>query len=66
MKDEKRDKKCRLCELHQEINADTLSPSDGLLENPKYSNVLMVSDHKRKNEYIFTINYCPMCGKKIK
>lgn len=57
---------CELCTLHNKISTDALSPSDGLVSNPKHSNVLMVSDYKSKGEYLLTINFCPMCGKRIK
>lgn len=32
---------------------------------PLSSETLMITDKKRNREYLFGINYCPICGKKV-
>lgn len=32
---------------------------------PFLSETLMITDRKRDREYLYSINYCPICGKKI-
>ena len=55
--------KCEYCENHRSIKTDTISPDKGFIENPEYSKVLTIKSDK--NEYIFSVNYCPFCGKKL-
>lgn len=55
--------KCRLCELHQSIETDCLSFTKGILAlfNPT-NNVMMINTPTE--EFLFSIRYCPYCGKK--
>lgn len=32
---------------------------------PFLSETLMITDRKRDREYLYGINYCPICGKEI-
>lgn len=58
--------KCNLCELNRELNTDILSPDDGIICIPKHSDVLMLVNSNKKEEYIMTVKYCLLCGKKIR
>ena len=55
--------KCECCEDHRSIKTDSISPDKSFIENPEHSKVLIIKNDK--NEYIFSVNYCPFCGKKL-
>ena len=57
-------KKCLICEKYHFIETDNLSYTKGKLQIPQYSSVLQISDEN--TEFLFTIKYCPYCGKKLK
>lgn len=57
-------KKCVLCQQLSKQETDSLSHTKGTMElsNPT-KNVLIISSDKE--ELLFSIKYCPMCGTKV-
>lgn len=55
---------CNFCERNQPIKiTDNINHYQFSL--PFLSKTLMITDRKRDREYLYGINYCPICGKKI-
>lgn len=58
-------KKCKVCEKYQSLKTDRGSWNDGVLQIPQYSNVLMIQNSATGEEYLFTVRFCPFCGKEL-
>lgn len=62
--DNTRKNKCNFCELEQPINIiDNMNQYCFSL--PLSSKTLVITDKKRKREYLYGINFCPICGKRL-
>ena len=59
-----KNKTCLLCQQLLSKEVDSLSPTKGTmaLSNPT-KNVLIISSDKE--ELLFSIKYCPMCGAEV-
>lgn len=59
--------KCKFCEEHKKIKADTTVYQNTMVYNPIHSNVIVIDtpDGQQKEEVLFSINFCPYCGKKL-
>lgn len=60
--------KCKFCEKHQNVYADTTVFQSVSLKQPEWSKVIIVDDpdcSQDKEEVIFSIKYCPYCGRRL-
>lgn len=55
---------CNFCGRNQPITI-TDNTNHYQFSLPFLSETLMITDRKRDREYLYGINYCPICGKKI-
>lgn len=55
---------CDFCECEQPIE-ETRDGNEYYFSIPASSKLLVLMDRKRKREYVYAINHCPVCGAEL-